>query len=209
MMELILFLGKTVGISLSGVLAPGAVTTATVAHGARNRWAGVLISIGHGMIEIPLIFLIMLGLGVLFKADWFKIVVGWIGGGFLIWMGIGMLREISKLDSGQHKRYTTGPTMTGVLLSISNPYFLLWWASVGLNLTLEAKQLGWLAFVLFALVHWSCDLVWLTILSLGSFHGTNLLGQGSQKLILQICGPVMIGFGIHFIYKATMVWLGL
>ncbi|MBN1123548.1 MAG: LysE family transporter [Sedimentisphaerales bacterium] len=207
-MELFLFLIKTVGISLSGVMAPGAVTTATIAQGSRNRWAGVLISIGHGIIEIPLIFLIMFGLGILFKAEWFKIVVGLIGGGFLIWMGIGMLREINKVDSLQKNKYTTGPTMTGIILSVSNPYFLLWWASVGLNLTLQAKQLGWLAFILFSLVHWSCDLIWLTILSFGSFHGTNLLGPRSQKIILQICSVALIGFGIHFIYKAAALWLG-
>jgi threonine/homoserine/homoserine lactone efflux protein len=199
------FLLKTILISISGVMAPGAVTAATIAHGARRRWAGVLIAIGHGVVEVPLIFLLILGLGVLFQVDGFKIGVGLLGGAFLVWMGIGMLRQTGVDDSASGVAGAAGPLMTGLLLSISNPYFLLWWATVGLNLTLEARGLGWIAFLLFALVHWLCDLIWLTILSLGSFHGTSIFGPRSQRIVLQICGVALIGFGCHFIYRAVQL----
>jgi threonine/homoserine/homoserine lactone efflux protein len=206
---LALFLLKTVAISLSGVMAPGAVTAAAIAQGARRRTAGVLMAVGHGIVEIPLIFLIMFGLGVLFQANGFKVAVGVLGGAFLVWMGIGMIRQAAAANTVTGMAGTTGPLMTGLILSISNPYFLLWWASVGLNLTLEARNLGWTAFLLFAFVHWLCDLVWLTILSFGSFHGTNILGPRSQKIVLQICGVALIAFGIHFICRAIVVTLGL
>ena len=201
-MALILFLLKAIGISLSGVMAPGAVTAAAVAQGARNRWAGPLMAVGHGIVEIPLMFLIMLGLGVLFQADWFKVIVGLFGGAFLVWMGIGMVREMGNADSSAGKMAAAGPLTTGLILSVSNPYFLLWWASVGLNLTMEARGLGWIPFLLFALVHWICDLVWLTILSLAAFHGTNVLGPRIQRIVLQVCGVALILFGIHFLYQA-------
>jgi len=199
------FLLKTIGISLSGVMAPGAVTAAAVAQGSRRRWAGVLMAIGHGIIEIPLIFLIMLGLGVLFQAEVFKIGVGLLGGAFLVWMGIGMLRTVGKVDAPHGLMGAAGPLMTGLILSISNPYFLLWWATVGLNLTLEARDLGWIAFLLFASVHWLCDLAWLTILSLGSFHGTNIFGPRNQRIVLQVCGIALAAFGVHFIYRAILL----
>jgi threonine/homoserine/homoserine lactone efflux protein len=200
---LIAFLLKAVGISLSGVMAPGAVTTAVIAQGARRRWAGVSMAVGHGVIEIPLIFLIMFGLGVLFQASWFRIAVGLLGGAFLVWMGVGMLRDKGGADSAPGRAVDAGPMMTGLILSVGNPYFLLWWATVGLNLALEARTLGWLAFVLFALVHWLCDLVWLTILSFGSFHGTNILGVRAQRIVLQVCGIALALFGIHFAYRAV------
>ena len=202
-MTVLLFLLKAIGISLSGVMAPGAVTAAVFAQGTRNRWAGLLMSIGHSIVEIPLIFFIMLGLGVLFQADWFKIVVGGLGGGFLVWMGIGMLRDMGNDDTAPTKVVKSGPLATGVILSISNPYFLLWWATVGLNLTMEARGLGWIAFLLFALVHSLCDLVWLNALSLAAFHGTTVLGPRNQRIILQICGVALIAFGIHFAYRAV------
>ncbi len=206
---LILFLLKTVVISLSGVMAPGAVTTAAIAQGARRRWAGVLMSVGHGIVEIPLIFLIMFGLGVLFQAAAFKIVVGVLGGAFLIWMGVGMLRRPDGSDMMSSSAGATGPLMTGLILSLSNPYFLLWWATVGLNLTLEARGLGWTAFLLFASVHWLCDLVWLTILSFASFHGTSVLGPRGQKMVLQLCGVALGVFGVNFMMRAFAVLVAL
>ena len=202
-MALASFLLKTIFISLSGVMAPGAVTTAAIAQGARRRWAGILMAVGHGIVEIPLIFLLMLGLGVLFQANAFKIAVGGLGGAFLIWMGIGMIRQSGRLDAVSSMTPASGPLATGFILSISNPYFLLWWATVGLNLTLEARDLGWTAFLLFALVHWLCDLIWLTILSFGSFHGTSILGPRGQRIVLLVCGVALGAFGIHFICRAA------
>jgi len=198
--ELLRFLLLAIGVSLSGVMAPGAVTAATIAQGARNRWAGVLISLGHGLIEIPLIFLLMAGLALLFQAAAFQIVVGLFGGGFLIWMGVGLLR--TRPEDPQPAGTASGPVMTGLVLSASNPYFLLWWATVGLNLALQARSFGWPVLALFAVVHWSCDLVWLTVLSMTSYHGTNLLGPRNRRVILWVCGIALLGFGLYFIGSA-------
>ena len=194
-------------ISLSGVMAPGSVTAATIAQGTRSKHAGTLIAVGHGIIEIPLIFLIMLGLGAILEAHFVKIAIGLAGGAFLIWMGTQMLRQVRKPDFAPEKAYTTGPVMTGFILSISNPYFLLWWASVGLNLAMKAKELGIIAFALFAFIHWLCDLVWLEILSAASFKGTTLLGPKSQRIVLAVCGAALIVFGAMFAADAVSSWI--
>ncbi len=57
-----LFLGSVIFLSASGVMMPGPVTAVTVAKGSQRKWAGVLVAIGHGIIEIPLILLIYFGL---------------------------------------------------------------------------------------------------------------------------------------------------
>ena len=59
-MVLLLFLGQVVVISLSGVMAPGPVTAAAIGMGARSRYAGMLLAIGHGIVEFPLMILIVL-----------------------------------------------------------------------------------------------------------------------------------------------------
>ena len=76
--------------------------------------------------------------------------------------------------------------MIGIILTGANPYFLVWWATVGLALTTQAVELGLLAFALFSVVHWLCDLVWLEALSLASHKGTELLGGRVQRIVL--CG---------------------
>ena len=207
MAALIKFLISAVGLSLSGVMSPGAVTAATIAQGTRSKHAGALIAVGHGIIEIPLIFLIMLGLGAILEAHFVKIAIGLTGGAFLIWMGGQMLRQIRKPDFAPEKTYTTGPIATGFILSISNPLFLLWWASVGLNLAMKAKNFGIITFALFAFIHWLCDLVWLEILSAASFKGTTLLGPKGQRIVLAICGAALVIFGAMFACDALFSWI--
>ncbi len=208
MRDLLVFLVQAVIISLSGVMAPGAMTAATIAKGTQNRWAGVLISVGHGIVEIPLIFALMLGLHFVFEVDAVKIVIGLAGGGFLLWMGTGMLRQIKNASIAQNGEIKSGYMTTGILLSATNPYFLLWWATVGLNLALGARQLGLWALVIFAVVHWLCDVVWLSILSLTAFYtnkGAGLFGRHFQKGILIFCGIALLGFGGKFIYDALVL----
>ena len=210
MNKLALFLFQAVIISLSGVMAPGAMTAATIAQGTRNRWAGVLISIGHGIVEIPLIFALMLGLHFFFEMNTVKIGIGIAGGGFLLWMGYGMLRQIQNTQDNQKDSFNSNSTMTGIILSATNPYFLLWWATVGLNLALGAKELGIFALVVFAIVHWLCDLVWLSILSFGAFYtnkGAGLFSKHFEKGILIFCGIALLVFGFKFMIDALRLWL--
>lgn len=202
MSPLAAFLLKTVLISLSGVMAPGAVTAAAIAHGTRRRWAGVSLAVGHGLVEIPLIFLLMLGLHLVIERPSVRTAIGFVGGLFLLWMAVGMFRDLRRPDFQPAGPAASGPLVTGVVLSAANPYFLFWWATVGLNLALDAKHLGPLALVLFAAVHWLCDLVWLTILTLSAFHGSSLLGPRIQKRILAACALALAAFGLWFLVDA-------
>jgi threonine/homoserine/homoserine lactone efflux protein len=93
--------------------------------------------------------------------------------------------------------------LAGVILSASNPYFLIWWATVGLALATRATQWGMWAFALFAVVHWSVDLMWLQILSWVSFKGSKVFGQRGQRTVILICALALLAFGLIFIYAAV------
>jgi len=204
-MTLFLFLIQVFVISLSGALSPGPVTAAAIATGQRSRHAGVFLAIGHGILEFPLMILIMLGMGKLLKLSYTQIAIGLAGGIVLLIMAIQMLADSNAGKNTQGKISTDKPILTGFILSASNPYFLLWWATVGLALATTARQLGIWAFALFTITHWLCDLVWLEALSLASFKGTYLLGPHSQKIVLLVCSLAMLFFGLFFIYKALAV----
>ena len=188
-------------------MAPGAVTAATIAQSTRTKYAGALIAIGHGILEMPLIFLIMIGLDKYLTDERAKIAIGLVGGMFLVWMGIGMLREMRKTDYNPENTYKAGPIFTGFMLSVSNPYFLFWWATVGLALISDAKKLGMLAFVLFAITHWLCDLVWLQFLSIAVNKGSSIMSKRNQKIILAICAAALVFFGGKFIFDAARSWM--
>lgn len=209
MNELLTFLISAAIISLTGVMAPGPMTAAIIAQGTRNRWAGALMSIGHGIVEVPLIFLLMLGVHFVFEIKSVQVSIGLVGGLFLLWIGTGMIRQIAAPKITPQNSFTQGPLMTGVLLSATNPLFLLWWAAVGLALVMKAGKLGLLALVLFVIVHWLCDVVWLSFLSLAAFYthkGTGLLGETIQKGILLCCGTALLFFGGRFIWDALNLW---
>lgn len=204
-MELVFFLAKVVGISLSGVMAPGPVTAAAIAMGARNRFAGALMAVGHGIVEFPLMILIILGMDKILKSTTTKIVIGFAGGVFLLFMAIQMIRSLSRTQDQEVKVTRSGPVVAGIVLSGGNPFFLIWWASVGLNLAITAADFGIWAFALFAVVHWLCDLIWLSLLSWASFKGSALLGPRRQKKILLICSLALLVFGLFFIYNAATI----
>lgn len=201
-MNLLFFLIEVVAISLSGVMMPGPVTAAAIGMGTRSRYAGALIAVGHGVVEFPLMILIVLGVGRILKLPTAQIVIGLAGGVFLLIMAIQMLKSLRSAEKQETKVTKSAPMLAGIILSVGNPYFLLWWATIGLALATTATGIGIWAFVLFAIVHWLCDLAWLSALSWASFKGSRLLGPRSQRIVLLICSVFLLVFGVVFIYTA-------
>lgn len=202
-MSLVIFLFEVVGVSLTGVMMPGPITAAAIAMGARDRFAGALMAIGHGIVEFPLMVLIILGMDAALKSTTTKIVIGFAGGAFLLFMAVQMLRSLRKAEDKEAKVTMSRPILAGIILSGGSPLFLIWWASVGLNLAITAVAFGIWAFALFAIVHWLCDLIWFSVLSWASFKGSVLLGPRRQKTILLVCSLTMFAFGLLFIYNAA------
>jgi threonine/homoserine/homoserine lactone efflux protein len=215
-MKLLLFLIQVSVISITGAMQPGPVTTTAITMGAKNRWAGVLIAVGHGIVEFPLMILIILGLGTIFQKPAAQISIGLVGGLVLLYMALSIFKSRSVAKAPQSFEFSTGKflrgmpaknpaLLAGIVLTASNPYFLFWWATVGLKLAINANKFGIYAFALFAITHWLVDLFWVTALSLAAFHGTSLLGPKSLTIILKICAAAMLFFAGYFIYNSTML----
>ncbi len=200
---LLAFLVKAIVISMSGVMAPGPVTAATVAAGLRRRHAGGLIAVGHGIVEFPLMALIMAGIGRLLASPHVRVGIGLVGGVFLALMGVQMLIGLRTPAGDAPPAARRHPVWTGVLLTAGNPYFLLWWATIGLALATDAARFGAAAFGTFAVIHWLCDLAWLEALSLATFRGSRLLGERSQRILLAVCAAALLIFAGMFIHDAA------
>jgi threonine/homoserine/homoserine lactone efflux protein len=201
--KLLLFLLQVFVISFSGAMQPGPVSATVITMGARNRYAGALLAIGHVIIEFPVMVLIILGIGKLFRLEKVQVAIGLAGGAFLLLMAAQMMMSIRSKTDQQTKVLKDRPVLAGVILSASNPYFLIWWATVGLALATRATQWGMWAFALFAVVHWSVDLMWLQILSWVSFKGSKVFGQRGQRTVILICALALLAFGLIFIYAAV------
>ncbi len=208
LLAILTFLGTVVFYSMSGVLMPGPVTAVTVSKGTESPHAGMWVAVGHGVLEFPLMALIYFGAGYLFQIESVKIGIGLIGGLVLLWMGIGMLKDyknvgVEKEEEGEEENsITRSPFLAGIILSASNPYFLVWWATVGAVLISKSWEFGVIGFILFAIVHWLCDLIWFYFLSILSFIGGNFFGNRLQKGVFIVCGVALICFSGVFLFKA-------
>jgi threonine/homoserine/homoserine lactone efflux protein len=160
------------------------------------------VAIGHGIVEFPLIIVITLGMGTVFQLTAVKIAIGLAGGAFLWLMAISMLRSLNNTARQQASPAMKGPVTAGIILSGGNPYFLFWWATIGIKLATDAKAFGIWAFAVFAVLHWSCDLIWLWALSWAGYGGKALFGPKLQKIVMLVCGCALLGFGLMFIIDA-------
>ena len=192
-----LFLLSAAAISLSGVMLPGPLTAVTIAKGYYNQNAGTLIALGHAIIEIPLMALVYFGFAQLFTSPEAKKIIGMVGGLMLIAMGLLVFRNIRKA-AGEVADLSYNSLTAGIMMTGTNPYFFLWWATIGITLIVGAAAFGIIGLVLFAAVHWSCDLVWEQIVSMSVFRTRHLWTPKVQKIVFGICALVLIGFGVYF-----------
>ena len=198
------FLLEAVLISLSGVIAPGPVTAVTVSKGTKSPHAGAMIALGHGIVEIPLMILMLYGFGDILKITYIKAIIGLLGGLFLLKMGLGLLKGIK-----QTKIYSVNgpnsPLMAGIILTLANPYFLVWMATIGSILIFRSYAFGLLGCTIFMIAHWSCDFLWLYFLSALSFKGGQFFGKRLQQVLFIICGIFLLFFSTKFIYDAAKI----
>jgi threonine/homoserine/homoserine lactone efflux protein len=205
--SLAVFLLSAVVISLSGVLLPGPMTAAVIQKGGREKLTGIYVSFGHGMVEVPIILLMYFGAASLFESEWTRFAIGIAGGIYLLYMAKDLLRpaenfkEIKQVNAPSSLR-------AGIVLSMGNPYFLIWWATVGLGLVLGAAGFGIKRLVLFIMVHWLCDLLWYSLLSLVSFKGVKVFGEGFYRKVSILCGLALLFFGGVFLYSSAKLIAG-
>jgi len=199
---LILFLLSVMVISLSGAMMPGPVLAITIERSYQSRATGPLIAIGHGLIEVPLIILIYFGLSRFFKLAPVQTFIGVIGGGMLIYMGINAIRTGNNTYEKKNPSY--GSVVGGMITSAANPYFFLWWATVGAALIIKSTIFGIVGFILFIIAHWLCDLGWYSIVSIGIYKTGSFENERLNKIILNICSLLLLGFGLYFIISVIV-----
>ncbi len=194
-----MFFASAIIISLTGVMMPGPLLAATVAKGYKDERAGIKIALGHGLVEFPIMGLIIVSLDYIFENDLVKLGIGIIGGTLLLFLGASMMRARKTVADEQREYIPYDPLIAGALTTALNPYFLLWWATVGAVLVLNAQYFGPIIVVVFAVVHWSCDLAWYTFTSVLVFRTKHLWTPRVHAFIFGTFGAIMIVFGVYFL----------
>ena len=201
-------LGTVILTSLSGVMAPGPMFAVTLAKSLKSPWAGLLVSLGHAVIEVPLVLLIYFGLARFFENEVLSLVLAVLGGGMIIYMGVGLFRSRREMArEGKDTPYNA--FVAGILMSGLNPFFLVWWVTVGgLLLQQFLAAVGTWGLPFFIIVHWLCDFVWLTFVSISIYKTRSFWSVRVQEWVFIALGLALSYFGGQFIANGLDKYLG-
>jgi len=193
-------------VAYSGALMPGPMLAVVVAetprHGAR---AGPLVVLGHGILELALIVALVVGLGpVLARAD-VQVALSIAGGAMLAVMGASMavavLRDSAQIDwdvDGDRKgRART--VFGGVVSSLANPYWSIWWATVGLGLLTKAYAVGVAALVAFYVGHILGDLTWYAAVSAAISAGRRWISARGYRVMIGVAAALLFAMATWFL----------
>ena len=206
-MNLIDFIATVVIVTASGALAPGPLSFAILMHGSKGgAWAGFLCAIGHTLVEFPLILALAFGLLAAVSHPLIRLGIGIAGGVGL--MGFGALQIYETMMTRSDTKQSTialpaSSIMLGAALTGLNPYFILWWLTIGSVLIIQALAFAALVGVLVMyLSHVWMDYVFLTALAHFGNRGRAIVGSKYYKIVLVTFGIVLIYYGVSFILAA-------
>ncbi len=182
---------------------PGPVFAVTLSKGYESPLAGIGVALGHGIVELPLVAIIYFGFARFFHLELVKSVVGIAGGSILIYMGSAMFRTRLKINERNYS-LSQGSVVAGFLTSVSNPYFFVWWATIGAALMTRAITFGLTGILLFVLVHWLSDLSWYYLVSSAVYRSKHLWSRKLHGILFGLCGAILIGFGGWFIFSVLL-----
>jgi threonine/homoserine/homoserine lactone efflux protein len=202
-MDVLGFVVTVVLLTASGALAPGPLFFQTISQGAKTgARSGLIFSLAHTVVEFSLIMLLAFGLLAVKDDVVVRDIIGVLGGVVLIAFGVYQILGLFRTKQMKQKEAVSsyGLFVIGLLFTGLNPYFILWWLTVGSNLILLALEFAALAGVVFMfLCHVWMDYVWLTSVAYFAKRGVNALGSRWYRALLGVFGGVLIYFGVSFL----------
>lgn len=198
--------------ALSGALAPGPLLTVTVAESVRRGFsAGPLLISGHAMLEMGITMFLLSGLSAFLKIDSVMVVTGIAGSLVLLYMGITTLKSASNfsmqvLSDGANasldSRQTGSLILKGAIVSLSNPYWLIWWLTIGGAFLSRVVVHGYLYVFAFFIGHILADYLWYSIISTTIHFGKEKADIRLMKAIYIFCGAFLLLLALYFGYDS-------
>jgi len=190
-------------IALSGAMMPGTLLTVAISESSkRGVSAGPLLILGHGILEVVLLTALFMGMAPLFKEAWFFIFISIAGGSILLWMAAGMFRSLPSLtlslEPGDEK--SGNIILTGIFMSAANPYFIIWWATIGLGYILQSSEYGLAGILSFFSGHILADLTWYTIISTAVGKGRSFFSDKVYRGIIGCCAGFLVLFSVYLFF---------
>ncbi|HHZ13928.1 MAG: LysE family transporter [Caldicoprobacterales bacterium] len=192
-------------IGFSGAMMPGPLLGVTIEGSLKRGYiAGPLVVLGHGILEFTLVFAMAFGLREFFSNPIIAGLIGILGGGFLAWMGYDMIKSSLKKTVSLEDQENGGMghrnlILAGIVVSATNPYFILWWASTGMESIRQAYTMGVLGILAFYFGHILSDFTWYVAISTAFSKGKKLMNDTVYRWVILCLGAFILIFSVRFI----------
>lgn len=192
-------------VGFSGALVPGPLLTVTVNESFRRGFrAGPLLITGHAFLEIGIVALIATGFYRFVTNETVYGAVALIGGIFIAWMGwqltVGVARQTIRLElDAVPSTSKLGPMSLGALTSLANPYFIMWWLTIGAGYVVIALGRGLAGLAAFTAGHLLADYTWYSLVSGAVSGGRRYFNQKIYQAVVFCCGLFLLALAVYFL----------
>ena len=203
MTQIIEFTIMVIAISASGVMAPGPLFAANISYGLREGTrSGIKMAIGHTVVEFPLVILLGVGIFSLDRTPEFRFIISILGAITLFIFATIQIKKV--LQNNENTTTTTklkqNPLIAGIVLSALNPFFIIWWLTVGFKLISDAMLIWAFSGILVVFfLHIWMDFVWLGGTSFIALKSSRILSNKNYKIIMIGLSLLLVYFGITFL----------
>lgn len=205
-------------IGLSGALMPGPLLAVTIRHTTRQGFvAAPLLVLGHAVLEAGLLCLLVFGLTEWLKGDAAVTVIALLGAAMLLRMSVGMAREVrtvrfvgtgspggrpgDSVPAGDADAVSPlRPFLDGIVASASNPYWSLWWATIGLGYMVLSRGQGWIGLASFFAGHILADAAWYLFVGTAVATGRGWFTDRVYRGVVGACAAFLAFFALSFGY---------
>lgn len=196
------FGAEVVAVSASGVLAPGPLFVANMLCGTqKGALSGVKVAHGHAVVEIALIAAIAAGLfSVPAFVEQYSSPIAILGGIAVLGFAAVQVHSTLKKKAQEQTTQNRTPFAVGVALSALNPFFIVWWLTIGVKLVADSSAFGPVTGVglLFGMHVWM-DYAWLGATAYLASRGRSVMGSKYYKMMMLALAGVLVYYGAQFL----------
>ena len=204
-----IFFGSLI-VAFTGALMPGPMLTLVIASAAQKGfWTSVFIVIGHSILELLIVISFYLGVLKYLDNPLVIKIISIVGGAFLIYLAVSIMVSIAKkkikLDLDTKRITNLGTknmfiiTVKGILISLANPYWYIWWLTIGATFMIKSVQHSLGGVASFYTGHILADFIWYLFVGFLVSKGRRFFNQKIYIGILIVCSLFLLYLGVRFI----------
>ncbi|MGE5542383.1 MAG: LysE family transporter [Bacillota bacterium] len=193
---------------ISGAIMPGSLFVVVVSNAVHGVSHGMLPVAGHALAELAIVFALAYGLGDILSRPSVAASVAGAGACMLAWMAWDLFRSSLRSTTTIKNAPPASPgeslrlALTGIVATVSNPYWLLWWGTVGAGSVVLWKEYGKAGIGAVFAGHIMADLAWYLVVCLAISKGRNLITGKTYRALLSACGVLLLGLAVFFAANA-------